>query len=209
MLEVFPPGISTRHGRWERCYREIKVLLTGSAEPGQQMDLNVDVRVESNETVGKAVVSLMKVAITGGESTGSPVYLSNAAIRINQCCFLVHPQPGRLVSLAAPARHNVVSALRHKFATTRDVAARCLATVRDSQSRELLQQAVAKESVPWTKANMQAALNLNLNELNDEHPTEPGITKTPCANCGALILPITAERTGGFCMPCSKGKRRR
>ncbi|NQY11684.1 MAG: hypothetical protein HRT71_19480 [Flavobacteriales bacterium] len=26
--------------------------------------------------------------------------------------------------------------------------------------------------------------------------------KIPCEECGTMILPITAERTGGFCMPC-------
>lgn len=28
-------------------------------------------------------------------------------------------------------------------------------------------------------------------------------TKIPCKYCGAKILPATAQRTGGFCMPCS------
>lgn len=28
-------------------------------------------------------------------------------------------------------------------------------------------------------------------------------TKIPCVNCGVLILPSTAEKTGGSCMPCS------
>lgn len=30
-------------------------------------------------------------------------------------------------------------------------------------------------------------------------------TKIPCVACGTLILPSTAEKTGGVCMPCSKG----
>jgi len=31
--------------------------------------------------------------------------------------------------------------------------------------------------------------------------------KIPCTKCGALILPATAERTGGICMPCKQGIR--
>jgi len=27
-------------------------------------------------------------------------------------------------------------------------------------------------------------------------------TKLPCSNCGALIMPTTAARTGGLCAPC-------
>lgn len=34
--------------------------------------------------------------------------------------------------------------------------------------------------------------------------TETG--KIPCNVCGAFVLPDTAERTGGKCMPCSQGK---
>jgi len=38
-------------------------------------------------------------------------------------------------------------------------------------------------------------------------------TKLPCSRCGALILPATAARTGGLCMPCSSdpegGRRKR
>jgi hypothetical protein len=33
--------------------------------------------------------------------------------------------------------------------------------------------------------------------------------KQPCTICGALILPRTAQRTGGLCMPCSTGNRER
>jgi len=29
------------------------------------------------------------------------------------------------------------------------------------------------------------------------------VQKIPCNQCGAMILPRTAEKTGGFCMPCS------
>ncbi len=32
--------------------------------------------------------------------------------------------------------------------------------------------------------------------------------KVPCEGCQALILPSTAERTGGFCMPCKSGYRK-
>ncbi|MBY6031566.1 DMP19 family protein [Marinobacter daepoensis] len=32
--------------------------------------------------------------------------------------------------------------------------------------------------------------------------------KVPCAECGAAILPGTAERTGGLCMPCKNGNRK-
>jgi hypothetical protein len=31
--------------------------------------------------------------------------------------------------------------------------------------------------------------------------------KIPCTDCGAMVLPGTAERTGGFCMPCKNGTR--
>lgn len=33
--------------------------------------------------------------------------------------------------------------------------------------------------------------------------------KIPCEDCGALILPITAQNTGGLCMPCKKARRLR
>lgn len=32
--------------------------------------------------------------------------------------------------------------------------------------------------------------------------------KTPCTDCGALILPSTAEETGGVCMACKRGIRK-
>lgn len=32
--------------------------------------------------------------------------------------------------------------------------------------------------------------------------------KLPCIECGALILPTTAESTGGKCMPCKQGIRK-
>lgn len=32
-------------------------------------------------------------------------------------------------------------------------------------------------------------------------------SKVPCVDCRAMILPATAERTGGRCMPCSQGTR--
>ncbi len=31
--------------------------------------------------------------------------------------------------------------------------------------------------------------------------------RIPCAKCGAMILPATAEATGGLCMPCKQGFR--
>ncbi len=33
-------------------------------------------------------------------------------------------------------------------------------------------------------------------------------TRVACQKCGASILPATAERTGGLCMPCKEGRRR-
>lgn len=33
------------------------------------------------------------------------------------------------------------------------------------------------------------------------------IEKIPCTKCEALVLPSTAERTGGLCMPCKSGNR--
>lgn len=32
--------------------------------------------------------------------------------------------------------------------------------------------------------------------------------KVPCTECGAMVLPSTAERTGGLCMPCKNGTRK-
>jgi hypothetical protein len=32
--------------------------------------------------------------------------------------------------------------------------------------------------------------------------------KLPCNSCGELILPSTAQRTGGLCMPCKTGYRK-
>jgi len=32
--------------------------------------------------------------------------------------------------------------------------------------------------------------------------------KIPCLECEALVLPSTAERTGGLCMPCKNGTRK-
>lgn len=34
------------------------------------------------------------------------------------------------------------------------------------------------------------------------------MTKIPCSTCGALILPTTAESTGGLCMACKQGIRK-
>ncbi len=33
------------------------------------------------------------------------------------------------------------------------------------------------------------------------------VQKVPCQKCGALILPTTAESTGGLCIPCQQGTR--
>ena len=30
------------------------------------------------------------------------------------------------------------------------------------------------------------------------------VEKVPCSSCGFLILPTTAERTGGLCRPCQR-----
>ncbi|WDE06720.1 DMP19 family protein [Thalassomonas viridans] len=32
--------------------------------------------------------------------------------------------------------------------------------------------------------------------------------KVPCTECGVAVLPSTAERTGGLCMPCKNGTRK-
>lgn len=32
--------------------------------------------------------------------------------------------------------------------------------------------------------------------------------KIPCKECSVLVLPATAERTGGLCMPCKNGTRK-
>jgi hypothetical protein len=41
--------------------------------------------------------------------------------------------------------------------------------------------------------------------------SETGITvsteRIPCTKCGAMILPATANSTGGICMPCKSGTR--
>jgi hypothetical protein len=36
---------------------------------------------------------------------------------------------------------------------------------------------------------------------------EQAMSKVPCTKCGNLILPDTAQRTGGVCMPCKSGTR--
>ena len=41
---------------------------------------------------------------------------------------------------------------------------------------------------------------------SDVRPTKMN-DKLPCSKCGALILPATAARTGGLCMPCKQGNR--
>ena len=33
------------------------------------------------------------------------------------------------------------------------------------------------------------------------------VEKVPCKTCGAMILPTTAEKNGGLCMPCKQGNR--
>lgn len=37
---------------------------------------------------------------------------------------------------------------------------------------------------------------------------EPVIERIPCRECGNMILPATAEHTGGLCMPCKQGFRK-
>lgn len=34
------------------------------------------------------------------------------------------------------------------------------------------------------------------------------VARVPCRECGAEILPTTAEATGGLCMPCKQGRRK-
>jgi hypothetical protein len=46
-----------------------------------------------------------------------------------------------------------------------------------------------------------------MNGLHDSMPK--AMQKVPCSKCGALILPVTAERTGGLCMPCFNPERER
>jgi len=45
-------------------------------------------------------------------------------------------------------------------------------------------------------------------EFSYEQQFEPKIKKIPCSKCGGLILPITAEKTGGICMPCANKKKK-
>ena len=40
-----------------------------------------------------------------------------------------------------------------------------------------------------------------------EPSTTDEVERIPCLKCGAAILPATAERTGGVCMPCKKKSR--
>lgn len=42
----------------------------------------------------------------------------------------------------------------------------------------------------------------------DAAVAEVEATRIPCSECGAMILPATAERTGGICMMCKLGKKR-
>jgi len=56
--------------------------------------------------------------------------------------------------------------------------------------------------------------SLILAKLNTPHIAALGIhgvsvsDKVPCKECNALVLPSTAERTGGLCMPCKNGTRK-
>ena len=196
MEEAFPPTESggPRLPSWEPCYQEVKTLLTGSAEPDQPLVLQVEASADAVENVGEATVSIMRVAVNRTASTASPVLFSNAAIQVAGRCFLLLREPGHLVTLDPDARTRVASALRHKMASTRNVAARCLKDVPDPSCRKMLEAAAAREQVPWAKAEMEAALR----------PADD--SRVPCRECGAMILPETAERTEGFCAPCARGK---
>ncbi|MCE5237278.1 hypothetical protein LLH23_02165 [bacterium] len=140
--------------RWQRCYQEVKLLLAGDAEPGS-LQLDVQASLTSSEQLGDAVVHMVAVTVRAGSV---PVHLVNAVVQTGGHCFVVSPEPGRLVSLSPDATNTIAAALTHRFASTRDVAGRCLATVRDAESRQTLEQAIAKEEVGWTKASMQAGL---------------------------------------------------
>ena len=48
-----------------------------------------------------------------------------------------------------------------------------------------------------------AAMQL-LEKRNEPLPSQKPAKKVACTVCGAMILPMTAEDTGGLCMPCSK-----
>jgi hypothetical protein len=37
--------------------------------------------------------------------------------------------------------------------------------------------------------------------------SQEDVRKVPCKRCGTLILPSTAQKTGGYCMPCFSGSR--
>lgn len=39
--------------------------------------------------------------------------------------------------------------------------------------------------------------------------TPPVAGKVPCKRCGVMIMPATANKTGGLCMPCSQGTQNR
>ena len=49
------------------------------------------------------------------------------------------------------------------------------------------------------------------NRTNGGTATQPKaqetVQKVPCRNCGAMILPRTADKNDGLCMPCSRGER--
>src|SRR5579859_7919192 len=39
-----------------------------------------------------------------------------------------------------------------------------------------------------------------------DQPAEMPAQRIPCQGCGAMILPLTGEYTGGYCMPCANAR---
>jgi len=80
---------------------------------------------------------------------------------------------------------------------------------------ELIRGAVLGEDETQTKARLfregrrrTAGQAESLSRSSGASTQQSGpVQKVPCSGCGALILPTTAARTGGLCMPCSTGQR--
>ena len=58
----------------------------------------------------------------------------------------------------------------------------------------------------WSSDDFEVVKQLII-ERSATLPQQEPVKKLPCTRCGAMILPRTAEQTGGLCMPCKQGKK--
>lgn len=143
--------------RWECCYQEVALLLTGNPEI-RNVPLRVEVKPFREESVGTAKVALIDISISLSSGDETQIRMSNATIQIGGHCFVLSPEPGHVVELAGAARDRTLVALRDKMASTRAVAALCLSAVKDPDAQAALRGAAAREEVGWTKREMDAAM---------------------------------------------------